>query len=66
MHDQLASLQARTASLLTSSRAQYSRGHDSLVEHDKSVEKAYKEANALLSDIIMNYRTVIGFGPGNI
>lgn len=26
----------------------------------------YKESNALLSDIIMNYRTVIGFGPNNI
>ncbi len=29
-------------------------------------ENAYKESNALLSDIIMNYRTVIGFGPKNI
>lgn len=33
---------------------------------DKSVEDAYKEANALLSDIIMNYRTIIGFGHKNI
>jgi ATP-binding cassette subfamily B (MDR/TAP) protein 1 len=26
----------------------------------------YKESNALLSDLIMNYRTVISFGPKNI
>jgi ATP-binding cassette subfamily B (MDR/TAP) protein 1 len=26
----------------------------------------YKESNALLSDIIINYRTVIAFGPKNI
>jgi ATP-binding cassette subfamily B (MDR/TAP) protein 1 len=26
----------------------------------------YKESNALLSDVIMNYRTVISFGPKNI
>ena len=29
-------------------------------------EDAYKESNALLSDVIMNYRTVISFGPRNI
>lgn len=39
MHDQLASLQARTAILLTSSRAQDSRGHASLVEHAIRVEQ---------------------------
>lgn len=27
---------------------------------------AYKDANALLSDVIMNYRTIIGFGPKNV
>jgi ATP-binding cassette subfamily B (MDR/TAP) protein 1 len=26
----------------------------------------YKESNALLSDVIMNYRTVISFGPKNV
>lgn len=26
----------------------------------------YKESNALLSDLIMNYKTVISFGPKNI
>jgi len=28
--------------------------------------KLYQKSNALLSDIIMNYRTVIGFGPNNL
>jgi ABC-type multidrug transport system fused ATPase/permease subunit len=32
----------------------------------KSAEDAYKEANAILSDIILNYRTIIGFGRKNI
>ena len=26
----------------------------------------YKESNALLSDIIMNYRTIISFGEKNV
>lgn len=29
-------------------------------------EDPYKKSNALLSDIIMNYRTVIGFGEKNV
>jgi len=29
-------------------------------------EDPYKKSNALLSDIIINYRTVIGFGEKNI
>lgn len=32
----------------------------------KEAENNYRESNALLSDILMNYRTVIGFGPRNI
>ena len=34
-------------------------------KNDKA-DSLYKESNALLSDIIMNYRTVIGFGPKNV
>jgi hypothetical protein len=30
------------------------------------VDDPYKKSNALLSDIIMNYRTVIGFGQKNV
>ena len=30
------------------------------------VDDAYAESNALLSDIIMNYRTVISFGGKNV
>jgi len=30
------------------------------------VEDSYKAANSLLSDIIINYRTVIAFGPKNV
>ena len=33
---------------------------------DTSEADAYKDANALLSDVIMNYRTIIGFGPRNV
>ena len=32
----------------------------------EAVEDSYKKANSLLSDIIMNYRTVIAFGPKNV
>jgi hypothetical protein len=31
-----------------------------------SSEDAYKESNALLSDIIMNYRTIISLGEKNV
>lgn len=31
-----------------------------------SVDDAYKESNALLSDIIMNYKTVISLGDKNV
>lgn len=30
------------------------------------MEDSYKQANSLLSDIILNYRTVIAFGPKNV
>jgi ABC-type transport system involved in Fe-S cluster assembly fused permease/ATPase subunit len=30
------------------------------------VDDSYKQANALLSDIIINYRTVISFGDKNM
>lgn len=32
----------------------------------EAVEDSYKKANSLLADIIMNYRTVIAFGPKNV
>lgn len=38
-------------------RLQWRRGED---------EDAYKRSNALLSEIIMNYRTIVGFGAKNI
>lgn len=31
-----------------------------------SADDAFKESNALLSDIIMNYRTVISLGEKNV
>ena len=31
-----------------------------------NTEDHYKESNALLSDIVMNYRTIISFGEKNI
>ena len=36
------------------------------VSADKMANDPYKQSNALLSDIIMNYRTVIGFGEKNV
>ena len=33
---------------------------------DSGVLDPYEEANALLSDMILNYKTVIGFGEKNI
>ena len=37
-------------------------------EHDPNTKKLdpYEESNALLSDVIMNYRTIISFGQGNV
>ena len=32
----------------------------------EAVESAYKEANALLSDVVMNYRTVMTLGDKNV
>lgn len=34
--------------------------------NQRSVDDAYKQANALLSDIIMNYRTVVSLGEKNV
>ena len=34
--------------------------------NQNAVEDAYKQANSLLSDIIINYRTVISFGTKNV
>lgn len=33
---------------------------------EKKEDDKYAESNALLSDIVINYKTVIGFGPSNI
>lgn len=34
--------------------------------NQEAVDDSYKQANSLLSDIILNYRTVIAFGPKNV
>jgi len=34
--------------------------------NQEAVSESYKAANSLLSDIILNYRTVIAFGPKNV
>lgn len=41
-------------------------GMSKLQFNQKAVEDSYRAANALLSDIIMNYRTVIAFGQKNV
>jgi len=41
-------------------------GMSKLQFNQKDVEENYKAANALLSDIIMNYRTIIAFGDKNV
>lgn len=33
---------------------------------ERTKEDTYNNSNALLSDILINYKTVIGFGPANI
>ena len=38
----------------------------SLQLNQAAVSNSYMQANALLSDIIMNYRTVISFGQKNV
>lgn len=34
--------------------------------NQEAVDDSYKQANSLLSDMILNYRTVIAFGPKNL
>ena len=41
-------------------------GISKLQFNQKGVDDSYKAANALLSDIILNYRTVISFGQKNV
>jgi len=41
-------------------------GMAKLLFNQAAVEDSYKQANSLLSDIILNYRTVIAFGPKNV
>lgn len=41
-------------------------GMSKLQFNQRSVDDAYKQANALLSDIIMNYRTVVSLGEKNV
>jgi ABC-type multidrug transport system fused ATPase/permease subunit len=41
-------------------------GMSKLQFNQKAVNDSYKQANALLSDIIINYRTVIAFGDKNV
>jgi len=35
-------------------------------KRQQNTTDAYRDSNALLSDMILNYRTVIGFGEKNI
>ena len=41
-------------------------GISKLQFNQKSSDESYKAANALLSDIILNYKTIIGFGQKNV
>jgi len=41
-------------------------GMSKLQFNQKAVDDSYKQANALLNDLIMNYRTVISFGQKNV
>lgn len=41
-------------------------GISKLQFNQKAVDDSYKQANALLSDLIINYRTVISFGDKNL
>jgi ABC-type transport system involved in Fe-S cluster assembly fused permease/ATPase subunit len=41
-------------------------GMSKLQFNQKAVDDSYKQANALLNDLIMNYRTVISFGEKNV
>lgn len=41
-------------------------GMSKLQFNQKAVDDSYKQANALLNDLIMNYRTVISFGDKNV
>mmetsp|Transcript_44018 Transcript_44018/g.42606 ORF Transcript_44018/g.42606 Transcript_44018/m.42606 type:complete len:86 (+) Transcript_44018:877-1134(+) len=44
----------------------YAKEHAALKNDPSGTISQNKMSNALLSDIIINYRTVIGFGPSNI
>ena len=41
-------------------------GMSKLQFNQKGADDSYKQANALLNDLIMNYRTVIAFGDKNV
>ena len=41
-------------------------GMSKLQFNQKAVDDSYKQANALLSDVIINYRTIISFGEKNV
>lgn len=41
-------------------------GMTKLQFNQQSVDYSQKEANALLSDLVLNYRTVISFGDKNV
>lgn len=52
-------------SILTSQLQWKQKGRSKASEENKEVD-FYQASNALLSDILMNYRTVIGFGDKNV
>lgn len=53
---------------LVMARLQYRSGPGGKKQDDPNTKKLdpYEESNALLSDVIMNYRTIISFGQGNV
>lgn len=48
------------------SRLQWKSGKVASAEKTGDLQDPYEQANALLSEVLMNYRTVISFGEKNI
>lgn len=51
---------------IITSRLQWKVKPGSKTEEDDKKDDPYKQSNALLSDILMNYRTVVSFGEKNV
>ena len=52
--------------MLTWSRLQWNKNQKASEEVHDFVANSYRKSNALLTDIVLNYRTVIGFGEKNV